>query len=109
MTNYLGKHSFTPATLSELGVSGIGAAYATLVASQSRNMVSLLLSSSLNGDVYISFDGTNNHIWLPAGVSLTLNFAELDTVLVGGTTIYIKDGDSAPSAGKIAASPVYRS
>jgi hypothetical protein len=109
MTDFRGKHAFTPATLSELDTSGIGAAYATLVASQTRNMISLILASSLNGDVYVSLDGTNNHFWLPAGASLAINFAELDTVLVGGTTIYVKDGHSAPSSGYLTASPIYRS
>lgn len=108
MGMYLGKYSFDPATLSELDTSGIGATYATLVAAQTRNMVSIIFASSLNGDVYISFDGTNNHLWLPAGASMAINFAELDTVFEGGRTIYVKDGHSAPNSGYLTASPVYR-
>jgi hypothetical protein len=108
MTNYLGKYKFSPGAASRLAPAGLSASYAELLAETTRPVHALLFTNSLDGDIWLSFDGATGHIWVPSAYSFQLNLAEIDTTLVKSTTIYAKDGDSAPTAGAISVTPIYR-
>lgn len=57
-----------------------------------------------NGDVQVSFDGTNTHLTLPANSyqvwDVRTNSPALNEyVLAGGTQFYVKQGTTSPSTG----------
>lgn len=106
-------------TLREATPAQIGVAYAAVGTALANACRLLNIQNASDGDIYISFDGTNNHIHLGAvstgnAAQRQYNFQEnaIDGqtyLLAKGTTIYAKDGASAPANGNLIIEVVYAS
>ena len=106
-------------TLREATPAQIGATYAAVGAALAHNCRLLNLQNASDGDVYISFDGTNNHVHLAAvssgnAAQRQYNFQEnaVANQLFGmakGVTIYAKDGTTPPANGNLIIEVVYAS
>lgn len=90
----------------EAAFGAIGAAYAALGAALTDHARIISLYNTTDVDIYISFDGVNDHIRL-AGASfqvfdLTANKVRDDGYfLANGTTIYQKRVSGAPTIGAV--------
>ena len=58
------------------------------------------LNNTTNADVSISFDGTTNNIYMPAGSFRIYDLAANGIVLAKNTTVYVKSSGS-PSTGVV--------
>lgn len=91
----------TPFAGTRLAFGSVQATYsafnATSVPGRSINMI---ITNSLDKEVQLSFDGTTDFIWLPAGVGLNIDLATNDADFSG--TVYLKYSSAAPTAGAIA-------
>lgn len=93
--------------------TGAGASFAALGTAFSNNPVALIITSSFDETVWLSTDGTNNQILVPATSSFTINFGSNQQgtgylSLPKGTQLYIKQGpDGAPSDGDIGVTAIY--
>lgn len=91
-------------TIRSLGVAGIGAAYATIGTALTRPAVIISFKNNTNGDVFVSTDGTNDHLLLPSNSFNVFDIRTnamnlLDYVFAIGTQFYVKDGPTAPTTG----------
>lgn len=93
--------------------TGVGATYATLGSPTTHTAQSIVISSSFNQSIFLSIDGTNNHIFVIAGSTISLDVSgnKQGATKLGlpvGTQFYIKQGpDGAPSSGDIFISILY--
>jgi len=91
-------------TIRSLGVASIGAAYAAIGTALTAPAVILCFKNNTNGDVFVSTDGTHDHLLLPAN-SFTIfdirtnNMNLLDYVFPIGTQFYLKDGPTVATSG----------
>lgn len=90
----------------EVAFGGIGAGYAALGTAVSDNVRMISISNATNADVYISFDGTTNHIRLAANSFKLFDFTankvrEDGFFLANQTTIYQKRVSGAPTSGSL--------
>lgn len=91
-------------TIRSSGFAAIGAAYATIGTPLTERAVVLSFKNNTNGDVFVSDDGVNDKLFLPAN-SFTIfdirtnapNYTNL--VFPIGTQFYVKDGPTATTAG----------
>lgn len=91
-------------TIRSLGVAGIGAAYAVIGAALANRAVILTFKNATNGDVFVSTDGVNDNLLLPAN---SFNIFDIrtnapnntDLLFPIGTQFYVKDGPTAPTTG----------
>lgn len=97
----LGRYAVGYEALRTVAGSAVTASYAAIGSALASKSELLMFINTLDGDVMISFDGTTDHLWLPSSTSLTLNLATIDAVIPSATTIYVKDGDSGPTAGQL--------
>lgn len=91
-----------------IAYGSVTAAYSAIGSTFTKDIRGILISSTLDHDVWISFDGVHG-ILLPHANSsgLGLNFYQLGLILPAGTQMYLKyDTAGAPAAGQIAFSPV---
>lgn len=80
--------------------TSIGAAYATVGSPISNPIYQMYLYNATDGDVALSTDGTNDHIVLPTGGSLSLPVSNgANFLFPAQTQFYLKDGPSAPTSG----------
>ncbi len=90
----------------EVAFGGIGAAYATLGTAFSDNARLLGITNTTNQDVYISFDGVNDHLRVAAGsfkqYDLTANKVRDDGYFIAtGTQLYQMRAAVAPTSGAL--------
>ncbi|MFQ5685104.1 MAG: hypothetical protein ACE5GV_00440 [Candidatus Scalindua sp.] len=93
-------------TIREVAFGGIGAAYAALGAVLGDNARIISFSNSTDQEIYISFDGINDHIRLAANsfklYDLTSNKVRDDGYfLANRTQIYQKRVSGAPTLGSL--------
>jgi hypothetical protein len=91
-------------TIRSAGFASIGATYATIGTALTAPAVILVFKNATNGDVFVSTDGTNNHLLLPSNSFnvfdiRTNNMNLLDYVFQVGTQFYVKDGPTASTSG----------
>jgi hypothetical protein len=90
-----------------------GASYAALGSPTNFSAVGIVISSSYDNSVFLSSDGTNDHIFVPSNASIAFGFsANKQNVgkleLKKSTQFYIKQGpDGAPTEGDLYISVVY--
>lgn len=97
--------------------TGAGAAYAALGSATTQVAQSLVITSSFDASVFLSLDGSANHIMVPPGDSgpcvINIDFSSFKqgTGKLGlpkGTQFYMKQGpDGAPSSGDLYISVIY--
>lgn len=113
-------HVFSRAhAIVEAAPAAIGAAYASLLASLPSYILAIHITSTLDGDAYLSFDsGVTDHVWVPAAPETysggPLIPQHIDIPLPGnnptaleGKSLQIKDGASAANNGKISITIFY--
>lgn len=101
-------------TIRSKAFGSITAAYTVLGSALTVPWRMMRIVNNTNGDLFISDDGTNDKIFIPAGgfVLYDLNANELGNddsrwfVLAAGTQLYVKYS-SAPSSGSVYAEGVY--
>lgn len=95
-------------TLRTLAYTGISGTYATVGTPITKNWRTFKITNNTNGDLFISFDGTNNNLFIPAN-SFTLydlssngpNSQQIGEMVVSiGTQIYAKQS-TAPTSGAV--------
>lgn len=96
----------------EAAFGSIGAAYAALGSALSDHCRIFSVFNSTDVDVYISFDGTTNHLRVASGTGqvydLTANKVRDDGFFVPvGTVVYQKRVSGAPTTGAVWAQVVY--
>lgn len=106
-------------TLREATPGDIGAAYAAVGTPLANACRLLNLQNASDGDIYISFDGTNDHVHLMPATSgnasqRQYNFQEnaisdQTYMMAKGTQIYAKDGTTPPANGNLIVEVVYAS
>jgi len=89
----------------EVAFGSIGAAYAA-VGSATSDMARLVgITNTTDVEVYISFDGTTNHLRLASGsfklFDLTANEIDKGLLLKKATTFYAKRVSGAPTEGSV--------
>lgn len=90
----------------EVAFGGVGAAYAALGAALSDNARIISFSNSTDAEVYISFDGTNDHIRLAANSFQLFDYTANKTrddgfFIANGTIIYQRRVAGAPTSGAV--------
>ena len=91
-------------TIRSLGFAGIGAGYAVIGGPLANRAVILTFKNATNGDVFVSADGVNDNLLLPAN---SFNVFDIRTnapnntnlIFPIGTQFYLKDGPTASTAG----------
>lgn len=85
----------------------VTASYAAVGSRTTVAAIAMTVSSSYNLSVFLSLDGTNNQLFIPAGTSTTYNFGanqESQSILYlpAGSQFYIKQGpDGAAASGDL--------
>lgn len=92
------------ATIRSAAHTSIGAAYATIGSSLAEPAVCIAFINNTDGDVFVSIDGTNDHLLLPTNTSQIFNVRSnspsmSDLTFRVGTQFYVKDGPDAPASG----------
>lgn len=95
----------------EVAFGGIGAAYAALGAVTSDNVRQIKINNATDAEVYISFDGINDHIRLAANSfdlwDFTANKVRDDGFFIAtNTTIFQRRVAGAPTVGNLWVSTV---
>lgn len=93
-------------TIRSADTTAIGASYATIGGASAGPIISAIFKNATNGDVFVSVDGTNNHLLIPANSydawdyqTNHLQFQESNAPLPTGTQFSVKDGPTAGSSG----------
>ncbi len=95
-----------PETLRSLAFGSIGAGYAAIGTALANPSRILIIQNLTDTSMFFSFDGTNNHLVLPAGGQMIIDCMTNRTAVAGsaaigqGTIIYVKQV-SAPSLGAV--------
>lgn len=86
----------------QLAFGGVGAGYATLLAAVS-NVKLVVITSSLDKECILSFDGTNDNLTVRANSEQVLPFTACNLLFgTGANAIRVKQGAAgAPAAGTI--------
>lgn len=98
-------------TLRSLAFGSISGTYAAIGTAFGHPMRMVRIHNTCNTDMFISFDGTNNHDYLIAGESVTYSLTA-NKVDDGGwffrasTIVYVKQA-SAPSSGSVYVTAFY--
>lgn len=95
-------------TLRSLAFGGISGAYAALGSTLATNTRIFKLTNGTDGDLFVSLDGVNNHMFLPAGsftlYDLSTNSPPIavtdNLVLAIGTQFSVKQS-TAPTSGSV--------
>lgn len=87
--------------------TGAGVAYAALGSPITESPVSMVIASSYDESVFLSIDGTNDHIFVPVDSIIEIGFSENKQnigrlQLPTGTQFFLKQGpDGAPTIGDL--------
>lgn len=108
---YALKATYEPLRVVEFG--DIGAGFTEFGAPLSQIGRLLTFKNNMDADIYISFDGVNDHEWIPAASFDKCDYTSNKASVPGGflgipanTQIWIRYG-AAPSAGQVTLSVVY--
>lgn len=101
-------------SLRTLAFGGISGSYATVGSALTHNWRMFRITNNTNGDLFISFDGTTNNLFVPASsfvlYDLSTNappISETDNLVLGiGTQFYAKQS-TAPSSGALWIEGIY--
>lgn len=93
-------------TLRSVAFGSIGAAYSAVGTATTVRARLINIKNLTDTDVFISFDGTNNHIVMPAGAGDVYDFTSNKVrddgfFLPEGTVFYIKRVAGAPTSGSV--------
>lgn len=96
----------------EAAFGDVGAAYAALGSALSNAARIIAITNTCNAEVYISFNGTDNHLRLAANSFKLLDFGSNKVrddgfFLSEGTVIYQKRVAGAPGSGAVWAEVIY--
>lgn len=86
---------------------GAGASYAALGSATTNPVYSIIISSTYNQSVFLSIDGTTDHLFIPSATVVPVEFGSNKEgtgkfILPVGTQFYLKQGpDGAPTSGDI--------
>jgi hypothetical protein len=89
-----------PEAVRELAFGGISASYATVGTVLANPSSVIFFKNSTNADVYISFDGVNNHMRIIAGSADVLDERTNGGRIGKGTQFWCKQV-TAPSSGAV--------
>ncbi len=99
--------------LRSLAFGLVGPAF-TAVGSPFEHVVRIIIMQNLtDAQVFISEDGVNDHLTLPAGGQIVLDYMSDKSIIGGsfaqpkGTTIYVAHGGAAPTTGSFFISVIY--
>jgi hypothetical protein len=98
----------------ELDFGDISGTYAALGTPLTDNTRLITFSNSMNEELYISFDGTTNHLRIANNsfklLDLSANKVRDDGLFIAaGTQIYIKEVSSTPTSGSVWMEVMYAS
>lgn len=96
----------------EIAAVGIGAAYTAVGTSTSDYGRQIRIVSTLDEEVYISFDGTTDNLRMAEGSFILLDFVTNEVMNDGfflhvGTTFYVKRVSAAPTTGSLWIEVIY--
>ena len=101
--SYSTKAQFS--TIRSAGFAAIDAAYANIGTALTERAVILSFKNATNGDVFISTNGTDNHLFFPANTYTIFDVKTNSPKSAGdlmfsiGTQFQIKDGPTASTSG----------
>lgn len=87
--------------------TGAGAAYVALGTATSSPAYAIIISSSFDKSIFLSIDGTTDHIFVPPAMMKRVDFGANKEgtgkyILHKGTQFYLKQGpDGAPTTGDL--------
>lgn len=87
--------------------TGAGASYLALGTATTNPVYAIIISSSYDNSVFLSIDGTNDHIFVPPSMMKRIDFGANKEgtgkyLLPTGTQFYLKQGpDGAPTTGDL--------
>lgn len=96
---FIYKGAFNPVVAIDHSVIGVNY---SLQGTVSGSIAIMIVESSVNKAFYISFDGTTDHIYIPAttnNLQKTFNLKSNYLVLQDGLKVYVKHAGSAPGSG----------
>jgi hypothetical protein len=80
-----------PLAQSSLAFGSITSSYAQVKAPSTNPLLIVILVSTLDEDVQLSWDGINDHLVLRAGASVVLDFKSDDIVFPANFGVYVKE------------------
>lgn len=100
------KLRLRPETLRSLAFGSISASYATLGTPLENDARVVKFTNTSDADVFISWDGTNNHEILPANSFVLIDIAankQLSSIcyITAYTQFYVKQVSGAPTIGAV--------
>lgn len=88
----------THETMASLQGSALTGTYQALL-TLTGNAREVLVYNGTDTDVKLSWDGTNDHFFVPAGLGLDLKYKDLDRHVASGGVLRVKHNGAAGSAG----------
>lgn len=97
--------------LRSLGFASIGASYVTVGTAFGHPMRVIRILNATNGDMFFSFDGTTNNLFLPSNSFVLYDIASDDDPsdnfrISKGTQMYVKQS-TAPTSGSVYIEAIY--
>lgn len=101
-------------TIREVAAGDVGASYAALGSAVSDHVRLLRITNTCNAEVYVSFDGVNNHLRMGSGSFVLFDFTSNKVrddglFLSEGTVFYIKRVSGAATTGALWIEVIYAS
>jgi hypothetical protein len=87
--------------LRSLAFGSIGAGYAAVGAAIADEAELICFVNNTNADVIMSYDGTNDHVFLPMYSSYVADFRTNDKQLANRTIFYVKHNGVAATLGSV--------
>lgn len=84
------KQKAVPLTQRSIAAASIGSSYSLVGSIFSDPVVLLIIVSTLDQDVQISWDGSADHLALPSSGTLVIDFKSDDIVFPGNFGVYVK-------------------
>lgn len=101
----MANRRITPMACVKMGFASVTSSYTTLLGPVAGRGVVILITNSLNAEVFLSLDGgTTDFIWLPVAAGMAIDLSANMAEYSG--TISIKDLGSHPGSGSICASVI---
>lgn len=104
-----------PFELQSLAFGSIGATYAAIDSAVDGPITMFFIQNRTDADMIFSYDGSNNHVFLPVGGHISADMAtnsiihgtSEESVLQSDTIFYVKQADGASSSGSVYVSGFY--
>lgn len=91
-------------TLGEVAFGSITASYTTAL-TNGNPLLFIDIYNGTNAAIYLSFDATNNHLYVPSLTTLGISLAEMQ--MHETSNVSVKHAGSAPTSGSLYISGVY--